>query len=101
LGLHASGVEAASVHGSVACFAVGAVMTRTSDYGAMRKVAIEEARQGRAEGRGISIGAALFTWSGYLLGAGSNRRVQEADPSVHAERMPSTKLAGSVAMGTP
>ena len=50
----------------------------------MLKVAVEEARQGRAEG-GIPIGAALFTRSGELLGAGHNRRVQENDPSVHAE----------------
>jgi cytosine deaminase len=59
-------------------------MTRVPDYNAMLKVAIEEARQGRAEG-GIPIGAALFTRSGELLGAGHNRRVQENDPSVHAE----------------
>jgi cytosine deaminase len=50
----------------------------------MLKVAVEEARQGRAEG-GIPIGAALFTRSGELLGVGHNRRVQENDPSVHAE----------------
>jgi len=59
-------------------------MTRFSDYNTMLKVAVEEARQGRAEG-GIPIGAALFTRSGELLGAGHNRRVQENDPSVHAE----------------
>ena len=59
-------------------------MTRVPDYNAMLKVAIEEARQGRTEG-GIPIGAALFTRSGELLGAGHNRRVQENDASVHAE----------------
>jgi cytosine/creatinine deaminase len=59
-------------------------MTRVEDYNAMLKVAVEEARRGRAEG-GIPIGAALFTRSGELLGAGHNRRVQENDPSVHAE----------------
>jgi cytosine deaminase len=59
-------------------------MTRVPDYNAMLKVAVAEARQGRAEG-GIPIGAALFTRSGELLGAGHNRRVQENDPSVHAE----------------
>jgi creatinine deaminase len=59
-------------------------MTRVPDYNAMLKVAIEEARQGLAEG-GIPIGAALFTRGGELLGAGHNRRVQENDPSVHAE----------------
>lgn len=55
-----------------------------SDYDNMLKVAINEARQGLAEG-GIPIGAALFTREGELLGAGHNRRVQEDDPSVHAE----------------
>jgi cytosine/creatinine deaminase len=59
-------------------------MTRVTDYNAMLKMAVEEARQGRAEG-GIPIGAALFTRRGELLGAGHNRRVQENDPSVHAE----------------
>jgi creatinine deaminase len=47
-------------------------------------VAIEEARQGLAEG-GIPIGAALFDGQGQLLGRGHNRRVQEGDPSVHGE----------------
>lgn len=59
-------------------------MTRVPDYNAMLQVAIEEARRGRTEG-GIPIGAALFTRSGELLGAGHNRRIQENDPSVHAE----------------
>ncbi|PKO91042.1 MAG: tRNA-specific adenosine deaminase [Betaproteobacteria bacterium HGW-Betaproteobacteria-1] len=54
------------------------------DYQAMLEVAIEEARKGLAEG-GIPIGAAVFTQEGELLGAGHNRRVQENDPSVHAE----------------
>ncbi|HEY8354675.1 MAG TPA: nucleoside deaminase [Methylophilaceae bacterium] len=54
------------------------------DYLAMLQVAIDEARMGLAEG-GIPIGAALFTQDGKLLGAGHNRRVQEGDPSVHAE----------------
>ena len=54
------------------------------DYTAMLHVAVEEARQGRAEG-GIPIGAALFDRQGKLLGRGHNRRVQESDPSVHAE----------------
>lgn len=54
------------------------------DYQAMLEVAIEEARKGLAEG-GIPIGAAVFTQGGKLLGAGHNRRVQENDPSVHAE----------------
>jgi cytosine deaminase len=59
-------------------------MTKVPDYSRMLKVALEEARQGLAEG-GIPIGAALFTRRGELLGAGHNRRVQENDPSIHAE----------------
>ncbi len=51
---------------------------------AMLSVAIEEARAGLAEG-GIPIGAALFNFDGQLLGRGHNRRVQEADPSIHGE----------------
>jgi creatinine deaminase len=54
------------------------------DHGEMLKIAIEEARQGLAEG-GIPIGAALFDRSGNLLGRGHNRRVQENDPSIHGE----------------
>jgi len=50
----------------------------------MLTVALAEARQGRAEG-GIPIGAALFDAGGQLLGAGHNRRVQDGDPSMHAE----------------
>lgn len=56
----------------------------TPDYAAMLQVALGEARQGLAEG-GVPIGAALFNAQGELLGAGHNRRVQENDPSVHAE----------------
>ena len=51
---------------------------------AFLQVALEEAREGLAEG-GIPIGAALFRRDGTLLGRGHNRRVQEDDPSVHAE----------------
>src|SRR5205823_11172969 len=54
------------------------------DPQSLLKVAIEEARQGLAEG-GIPIGAALFDSRGTLLGRGHNRRVQDGDPSVHAE----------------
>ena len=50
----------------------------------MLDVAVAEARKGLAEG-GIPIGAALFRADGELLGAGHNRRVQNDDPSVHAE----------------
>jgi cytosine/creatinine deaminase len=50
----------------------------------MLETAIEEARAGLAEG-GIPIGAALYTRRGDLLGRGHNRRVQDDDPSAHAE----------------
>ncbi|GAA1081465.1 MULTISPECIES: nucleoside deaminase [Kitasatospora] len=50
----------------------------------MLAVAVEEARAGLAEG-GIPIGAALFDEHGELLGRGRNRRVQDGDPSMHAE----------------
>ncbi|WP_433672095.1 nucleoside deaminase [Nocardia sp. CA-136227] len=46
--------------------------------------AYEEAQLGLLEG-GIPIGAALFDSTGTLLGRGHNRRVQDDDPSVHAE----------------
>jgi cytosine deaminase len=46
--------------------------------------AVEEARAGLAEG-GIPIGAALYGPDGTLLGRGHNRRVQDDDPSTHAE----------------
>jgi creatinine deaminase len=54
------------------------------DPSKMLKVAVEEARQGLAEG-GIPIGAALFDRAGNLLGRGHNRRIQEGDPSIHGE----------------
>lgn len=50
----------------------------------MLEVAVEEARKGLDEG-GIPIGAALFGPDGELLGRGHNRRVQDQDPSMHAE----------------
>jgi cytosine/creatinine deaminase len=50
----------------------------------MLAIAVVEARKGLGEG-GIPIGAALFTTAGGLLGSGRNRRVQNDDPSVHAE----------------
>jgi len=59
-------------------------MPSSLDYTAMLQIALEEARQGLSEG-GIPIGAALFNRQGKLLGRGHNRRVQENDPSVHAE----------------
>jgi|SRR5215216_6946429 len=59
-------------------------MTQELDYNAMLRVAIEEARQGLADG-GIPVGGALFDKRGNLLGRGHNRRVQEDDPSIHGE----------------
>jgi cytosine/creatinine deaminase len=53
-------------------------------YFAMLQTALAEARAGLAEG-GIPIGAALFSCEGKLLGKGHNRRVQQGDPSAHAE----------------
>ncbi|MEV1064334.1 nucleoside deaminase [Streptomyces sp. NPDC050263] len=47
-------------------------------------VAVEEARAGLAQG-GIPIGAALYGPDGTVLGRGHNRRVQDDDPSMHAE----------------
>jgi cytosine/creatinine deaminase len=50
----------------------------------MMDVAFAEAQAGLSEG-GIPVGAALFTADGVLLGRGHNRRLQDDDPSVHAE----------------
>lgn len=46
--------------------------------------ALEQAMLGLAEG-GIPIGAALIGHDGQPLGRGRNRRVQDDDPSAHAE----------------
>src|ERR1700723_4649905 len=54
------------------------------DWASMLAVAIGEARSGLAEG-GLPIGAAMFNHQGQLLSSGHNRRVQQGDPSVHAE----------------
>ena len=54
------------------------------DPGTLLDVALDEARAGLDEG-GIPIGAALFAADGTLLGRGHNRRVQDGDPSMHAE----------------
>jgi cytosine deaminase len=59
----------------------------TLDEGTARSwlaVAVAEARAGLAEG-GIPIGAALVGADGTVLGRGHNRRVQDDDPSMHAE----------------
>jgi cytosine deaminase len=47
-------------------------------------VAVAEATAGLAEG-GVPIGAALLRTDGTVLGRGHNRRVQDDDPSMHAE----------------
>src|SRR5687767_7221593 len=46
-------------------------------------MAIEEAKQGRAEG-GIPIGSVLVR-DGLVIGRGHNKRVQDGDPVTHAE----------------
>lgn len=57
----------------------------TSDgYETWLATAVSQARAGLAEG-GIPIGAALYGPGGVLLGSGRNRRVQDGDPSAHAE----------------
>jgi creatinine deaminase len=60
------------------------VTTNLTKFDQMLEIAIEEARQGLAEG-GVPIGAALFDRQGSLLGRGHNRRIQENDPSIHGE----------------
>ena len=59
-------------------------MPVSTSHEEMLAVALDEARQGLAEG-GIPIGAALFHRDGRCLGRGHNRRIQEDDPSVHGE----------------
>ncbi len=54
------------------------------DAYALIDVALAEAEVGLSEG-GIPIGAALFDADGTLLGRGHNRRVQDDDPTIHAE----------------
>jgi creatinine deaminase len=56
----------------------------TLDVEDMLAVAIEQARLGESSG-GVPIGAALFGPDRNVLGRGHNRRVQDADPSAHAE----------------
>jgi cytosine deaminase len=53
-------------------------------YNDLLQIAVQEALQGLAEG-GIPIGAAMFDKDGRLLSRGHNRRIQENDPSIHAE----------------
>jgi cytosine deaminase len=51
---------------------------------AMLAPALHEARLGLDEG-GLPIGAALYDADGRLIASGHNRRVQDGDPSAHAE----------------
>jgi cytosine/creatinine deaminase len=55
-----------------------------SNAARMLAVAYEEAVSGLESG-GIPIGAAMFTRQGDLIARGHNRRVQDGDPSMHAE----------------
>jgi creatinine deaminase len=59
-------------------------MNVEQDWASMLAIAIREAREGLAEG-GLPIGAAMFNNRGELLSSGHNRRIQQGDPSVHAE----------------
>lgn len=54
-----------------------------ADDRSMYEIALKEARSGKSEG-GIPIGAALAE-EATLLGAGRNRRLQNQDPTAHAE----------------
>lgn len=58
-------------------------MERNDDAAGLR-LAIEQARIGRAEG-GVPIGAALVAEDGAVLGVGRNRRVQDGSPIRHGE----------------
>jgi cytosine/creatinine deaminase len=59
-------------------------MNVEQDCASMLAIAIREARSGLAEG-GLPIGAAMFNHHGELISSGHNRRVQQGDPSAHAE----------------
>lgn len=54
------------------------------DFEQLLRVAIEEARQGLAEG-GVPVGACLADQQGNILGRGHNQRVQQGDPTIHGE----------------
>jgi creatinine deaminase len=51
---------------------------------AMLAIALAEARLGLLQG-GIPIGAAIFNAQGTCLSTGHNQRIQQNDPSAHAE----------------
>lgn len=50
--------------------------------------AVEEARQGQAEG-GVPIGACLVSKDGKILGRGHNMRVQKGSATLHVSLSPS------------
>lgn len=56
---------------------------RAGDRGGL-EIALVEAQAGQLEG-GVPIGAALLDSDGRVIGRGHNRRVQDQDPSAHAE----------------
>ena len=58
-------------------------MSEASDDDRFMQAAIEEAKQGLAEG-GIPIGSVLVI-DGEIVGRGHNRRVQKGSPVLHAE----------------
>ena len=58
-------------------------MSNRHDHETFIRAAIEEARQGLAEG-GLPIGSVLVR-GGEIIGRGHNRRVQQGQPMIHAE----------------
>ncbi|WP_019853698.1 nucleoside deaminase [Actinopolyspora mortivallis] len=58
--------------------------SRLREYRRWLAVAAEQAALGAREG-GVPVGAALVDSRGEILGRGRNRRVQDGDPTAHAE----------------
>src|SRR3984893_5576894 len=54
------------------------------EYAAMLAVALAEARRGLAE-VGIPVRMAIFDLTGWIVGAGHDRRMKDDDPSMHGE----------------
>ncbi|KAL1311656.1 hypothetical protein AAFC00_001764 [Neodothiora populina] len=84
-------------------------MENTSDLqnSAGWKAALEEAKQGAAEG-GVPIGACLVAADGKILGRGHNMRIQKKSPTIHAEisalenagRLPASAYRGATMFTT-
>ncbi len=72
------------MHGSLSKEALTAGESIFPNAARMLEQALAEARAGLAES-GIPIGAAIYNSSGGLIASGRNRRVQNGDPSLHAE----------------